>query len=72
MGIKFINDKEIKQLKESAETAITQYNQVVEQNKSLQQENMFFRNVIKEFCVQFRRKFGYSFKIVDDLEKVVK
>lgn len=72
MGLKIITKEEYDTLQKSREFAIKQYDMVVAQNRDLQQENMFFRNVIKEFCVQFRRKFGYSFKIVDDLEKVVK
>ena len=72
MIIDFFSKKEIKTLKKAKDEAIKQYEKVVEQNRSLQQENMFLRNVIKEFCVQFTKRHGSHFTIVQQLEKVVK
>ncbi len=72
MIIDLFSRKEIKTLQQAKEDAIKQYDKVVEQNRSLQQENMFLRNVIKEFCVQFTKRHGNHFTIVQQLEKVVK
>lgn len=72
MIIDFFSRKEIKTLQQAKDNAIKQYDKVVEQNRSLQQENMFLRNVIREFCVQFTKRHGSHFTIVNQLEKVVK